>query len=200
MALLQAATDLTEIQRQAVSPDDPLSCGGEAILDPTVPAIFYKNSVVADLAAFYQAHEFGHHWLDGERGECARDDIDEAAPEDRVPLGIERVEGYSSRERRECQANVFAREFLLPSSEARRLFVDEHASAETIAARIGVPLNLVCQQLSYGLLLPEIQSAAAPSPLPRQLDESQRKTGRGGDRSIAHRSGSRDGEDAHTSR
>ncbi|MGH7779515.1 MAG: UvrD-helicase domain-containing protein [Candidatus Binataceae bacterium] len=179
-ALLQAATDLTEIQRQAVSPDDPLLCGGEAILDPTVPAIFYKNSVVADLAAFYQAHEFGHHWLDGERGACARDDIDEAAPEDRVPLGIERVEGYSSRERRECQANVFAREFLLPSSEARRLFVDEHASAETIAAQIGVPLNLVCQQLAYGLLLPEIQSAVGPSPLPPQLDESQRKAAEAG--------------------
>ena len=135
---------------------------------------------LADLAAFYQAHEFGHHWLDGERGACARDDIDEAAPEDRVPLGIERVEGYSSRERRECQANVFAREFLLPSSEARRLFVDEHASAETIAAQIGVPLNLVYQQLAYGLLLPEIQSAVGPSPPPPQLDESQRKAAEAG--------------------
>ena len=60
-ALLDGATHLTGIERQAVPEDDPLLCGAEAILEPSVPAIFYKKTVDPAQAAFYQAHEFGHH-------------------------------------------------------------------------------------------------------------------------------------------
>ena len=61
-ALLDAATRLTGIARQGVADDDPVLSGAEAILDPSTPAIFYKMSVGPEQAAFYQAHEFGHHW------------------------------------------------------------------------------------------------------------------------------------------
>lgn len=154
-ALLDAAASLTGIARQGVEDNDPLLCGAEAILDPSMPAIFYKNSVGPEQAAFYQAHEFGHHWLDNSTGACTGSDIDDSMPEERIPLGIQRVEGYGPRERRECQANVFAREFLLPGNEARRLFTEEHLSAATIAGRLGVPFRLVQQQLARALLVPE---------------------------------------------
>lgn len=178
-ALLDAATELIGIARQGVADDDPVLCGAEAILEPSTPAIFYKKSVSAEQAAFYQAHEFGHHWLDSSTGACTSTDIDEAMPEERVPLGIQRIEGYGPRERRECQANVFAQEFLLPGHEARRLFIEERLSAATIAERLGLPRALVEQQLARALLVPEPapeaetedeSGKAAPG-----LDESQRK-------------------------
>lgn len=61
-ALLDGATDLTGVARQAVPDDDPVLCGAEAVLDKSAPAIFYKKSVGAVEANFYQAHEFAHYW------------------------------------------------------------------------------------------------------------------------------------------
>jgi len=95
-------------------------------------------------------------------------------PEERIPLGIQRVEGYGPRERRECQANVFAREFLLPTTEARRLFIEERLSAAAIAQRLGLPPGLVQQQLARALLVPEPE----PSPsggVQGQIRPSQRR-------------------------
>ena len=84
------------------------------------------------------------------------------------------VEGYGPRERRECQANVFAREFLLPCSEARRLFTEERRSAVEIAKCLGVPIGLVHQQLARALLVPEIEATPMPSYKVPDLDTSQK--------------------------
>lgn len=174
-ALLDGATDLTGITRQAVPDDDPVLCGAEAVLVIATPAIFYRKSVGPAEATFYQAHEFAHYWLDNATDACGAGDIDESMPEERIPLGIQRVEGYGPRERRECQANVFAREFLLPSSEARRLFLEEGLSAAVIGERLGVPLGMVHQQLALALLVPDSdigdESNEGSSP---PLDDSQR--------------------------
>ena len=157
--LLDGATTITGIERMAVVDDDPLLCGAEAVLDPSVPGIFYKKGVSEEQAAFYQAHEFGHHFLDSATGACSGSDIDVTMPEERIPLGIQCVEGYSPHERRECQANIFAREFLLPCSEARRWFSEESVAAPDIATRLGVPIRLVHQQLAQALLVPEIEDS-----------------------------------------
>lgn len=179
VALLDAATALTKIARQGVADDDPVLSGAEAILDPSTPAIFYKMSVGPEQAAFYQAHEFGHHWLDSATGACTGSDIDDSMPEERIPLGIQRVEGYGPRERRECQANVFAREFLLPTTEARRLFIEERLSSAAIAQRLDLPLGLVQQQLARALLVPEPEPEDGVEEggrhTPPGLDQSQRK-------------------------
>ena len=172
--LLDGATRITGIERIAVADDDPLLCGAEAVLDPSVSAIFYKRSVGAELAAFYQAHEFGHHFIDSSTVACSGSDIDVAIPEEPIPLGIQRVEGYGPRERRESQANVFAREFLLPCGEARRLFLEARVSATDIARRLVVPLGLVQRQLSQALLVPEFQGSSKPSHQLPALDSSQR--------------------------
>ena len=172
--LLDGATAISGLHRIAVADTDPLLCGAEAVLDPSVCAIFYKESVSVEQAAFYQAHEFGHHFLDSATGACSGSDIDVTMPEERIPLGIQRVEGYGPRERRECQANVFAREFLLPCGEARRLFSGEKLSAADIAERIGVPIGLVHQQLAQAVLVPDIASSGnAPVKMPA-LDVSQK--------------------------
>lgn len=45
IGLLDGATAITGIEREAVAPDDPLLCGADAILDTDTSAIFYKNAV-----------------------------------------------------------------------------------------------------------------------------------------------------------
>ena len=172
--LLDALTTITGIARQGVADDDPVLCGAEAILDRSVGAIFFKKGVSAEQAAFYQAHEFGHHFLDSATGTCSASDIDTTMPEERIPLGIQRVEGYGPHERRECQANVFAREFLLPCCEAQRLFKEKRISAAEIAKRLGVPIGLVHQQLAQALLIPEIEASPVPSYKVPALDSSQK--------------------------
>lgn len=171
--LLDGASEITEIERNAVVDDDPILCGAEAILDLSVACIFYKKSVSKELAAFYQAHEFGHCFLENATGGCGGSDIDVTMPEERIPLGIQKVEGYGPRERRECQANVFAREFLLPCSEARRLFSEEKLAAADIAERLGVPIGLVHQQLAHALLVPEFEGPTIGSGKMPTLDRSQ---------------------------
>lgn len=174
-ALLDGATDLTGVERQAVPDDDPVLCGAEAILDRSAPAIFYKKSVGSAEAAFYQAHEFGHYWLDDATNACGIGEIDELMPEERIPLGIQRVEGYGARERRECQANVFAREFLLPCGEARHLFLEKRLSAVAIAEQLGIPLGVVHQQLALALLVPDSEIDDEDNrPVLPPLDDSQR--------------------------
>ena len=176
--LLDGATKITDVERNAVADDDPILCGAEAILDLSVGSIFYKAGVSEEQAAFYQAHEFGHHFLDTATGACTGTDIDVTMPEERIPLGIQRVEGYGPRERRECQANVFAREFLLPSGEARSLFSKEKLSAADIADRLGVPVGLVHQQLAQALLVPAIEDSANTPPRVSALDDSQKTAAR----------------------
>ena len=111
-SLLDGAARLTGIVRQPVSAGDSLLQGGEAVLVPDAQCIFYNASVDPGLAAFYQAHEFAHHWLDDAAAEaCSAHELNVSAPEERAELGLQRVEGYGPRERRETQANVFAREF-----------------------------------------------------------------------------------------
>ena len=180
-ALLEAATKITGIHRQPVPAGDSVLQGGDAILVPGAQSIFYNEAVDAALAAFYQAHEFAHNWLDDEAaGACSEKDLDVSVPEERAPLGLQRVEGYGPRERRETQANVFAREFLLPIPEARRLYVEEKLNASDIAKCLGIPPALAFQQLAFALLIPEELpdpdgESERPPAMPPPLDDSQRK-------------------------
>src|SRR5208283_4662703 len=100
-----------------------------------------------------------------------------------APVGLQRVEDYGAHERRELQANVFAREFLFPRSLARRMFVTEGLSASAIATQLDLPLPLIRQQVLDVVLLPppeeEASPEASPSPLSRP-DPAQ-------DRAAAHR-------------
>ncbi len=78
-------------------------------------------------------------------------------------------DAYSPKERDEAQANLFAREFLLPRDKLLRLSSREIFDAERIATDVGVPMELVMQQLADALLLPADradaeETRAEPSP------------------------------------
>ncbi len=154
--LLDAAAHITDIQSVPVPAGDSLLDGGEAVLDREVGIIWYNADLESELAAFYIAHEYAHFWLDGEYATCTQSDIDAETSEECAPIGVQRVEGYSPEERREREANVFAREFLLPADILQQWYVTDGLHAREIAARVGALEGMVLHQLARSLLIPVV--------------------------------------------
>jgi hypothetical protein len=177
---LLAAARVTEgVTTQRVSPDHPLLGGGDGSLHRSSigRSIYLSATASSDWAAYFEAHEFGHLWIETPiEPVIVSRDSDPGTPEEPTPLGLRRVEAYSAQELRERYANVFAREFLLPCSEARRFFIIVGKSAIEIAAELGIPIGLVHQQLAAALLLPEPppNDDAVKSLAPVGLDPSQK--------------------------
>jgi DNA helicase II / ATP-dependent DNA helicase PcrA len=155
-ALVHAAQQITGIKMVPVDPRDPLLGGAEAVLDPELKRIWYSSTVDSQILSFYQAHEYAHYWLGHSHSVCGANDVNGEAPGESFLSSVQRIEGYGSRERRECQSNVFARELLLPSDKLRRWFVQEKQSADAIARRVGLPKGIVFQQLTDVILMPEL--------------------------------------------
>jgi DNA helicase-2/ATP-dependent DNA helicase PcrA len=177
-ALLTAAESLTGVRRISVKKGDVLLDGGVAVLDREAGIIWYDRDANPQLAAFYQAHEYGHFWLDEGQAACNATEIDAEEYEEPLPLGERRVEGYGPEEMREREANVFAREFLLPTDALKNWYLAEGLDATAIADRVGVPEGMVLHQLTRALLTPEISGEEAAEEAPEgepDLDPSQRE-------------------------
>ena len=157
--LLEAAEKETGVDRRAVPRDDSLLAGAHAVLDRDFPGIWYASGPDTSPARqrFAQAHEFAHYWLHPEIGEdrCVTDDTPEAFAPPSFRLNNGQVaEGYSHRERRESEANLFAAELLLPAPVLRRVFQEDGQTASRIAAHTGLSQSCVLSQLTSALLLP----------------------------------------------
>lgn len=159
-AILAAAERETGVSRVPLAAGDALLDGGDAVYDPEPRLIWYNRDVEAELAAMYQAHEYAHLWLGhSRRSHCDTRDLDPESPDEPVPLGVHRVEGYGPKERRERDANVFARELLLPTDLLRRWFLDEGLGAAEVAEQVGVPVGVVHHQLAYAVLVGDLPEA-----------------------------------------
>ncbi len=181
-ALVAAAVERLDLELFELSTRDPALKGAKAVFDEQSGAIFCKEDLSAGERALSVAHEIGHAEIHAGSLACSEEDIDPSQAIEAAPVGLQRVEDYGARERRELQANVFAREFLLPRTLAERLHLDDGRGAVGIEQRTGLPLPVVRQQLFDALLLPapplEGDAAAAASTLRR--DPSQ-------DRAVGHR-------------
>ena len=182
MALVKAAVDHLDLELVWLHPGDPALKNARALFDEQSGTICCET--LGDYAerALLVAHEIGHVELHAGSSVCAADNIDPSRSTEAAPVGLQRVEDYGARERRELQANVFAREFLLPKALARCLHMEDHLTAKKIADRTGLPKTLVRQQLFDALLLPDVPELAATGAsahIPRP-DPSQ-------DRAAAHR-------------
>lgn len=120
------------------------------------------------------AHEIGHFHLHNDPHSEVTGFISGLGG-DPVDSGVGRVEGYSSRERKEQQADIFAGEFLCPSDWLRGEYLRGRRPSE-IASELELPLNLVMNQMVRALMLPTltIPAAQAGSGPKIELDDSQR--------------------------
>jgi len=161
--LVKALAASADLEPYPLDPADALLNGALAVLARGDGAIYHVNNVCEEDLAVLIAHELGHFHLHVAEtaANCSSEDVDVSAPSEASPIGADRVAGYGAKERRELQANVFARELLLPQPEARALHLDSAKMPESIAKDIGVPLAVVRQQLIDALLIP---TYAAPDP------------------------------------
>lgn len=180
--LVQAAAAHLDLELAWLDPGDPGLKGARALYDDQSGTVCCENTGDEIDRALLVAHEIGHHKLHGGSTSCDGNDIDPTRSTEAAPVGLQRVEAYGARERRELQANVFARELVLPRTLARALHVDQNLTAAAIAASTRLPIGLVRQQLFDALLLPasHLSEEDTPPPLARKPDPSQ-------DRAWAHR-------------
>ena len=181
-ALVAGAVDRLDLELVWLPAGDPALKGARALFDEQSGTICCEASGQAGDRALLTAHEIGHVEVHADSSACVASDIDPSRSTEAAPVGLQRVEDYGARERRELQANVFAREFLLPRALAARLHLDDGLAATAVAKRTGLPLALVRQQLFDALLLPA-EPPEAETPVPTYIpspDPSQ-------NRAVAHR-------------
>ena len=174
LALIQAAVESRDLELVWLPQGDPALQGARAVYDDQGGTICCEEEGDPVTRALLVAHELGHSELHAGSVTCAGSDIDPSRSTEAAPVGLQRVEDYGARERRELQANVYARELLLPRALARELHLKNNLTAASIADRTKLPVALVRQQLFDALLLPtpvvddepipEIASARRPDP------------------------------------
>ena len=181
LVLVNAAAYQLDLELAWLNPGDPALKNARALFDEQSGMICCEEVDSHVERALLVAHEIGHVEIHARLSICTVDDINPSRSTEAAPIGLQRVEDYGVRERRELQANIFAREFLLPRAMASRLHTEERLTATEITERTGLPSALVRQQLFDALLLPEVSEpmAAALSTQVSQLDSSQ-------DRAAAH--------------
>lgn len=171
--LLAAAELATGIKVSPRTASDPLLDGAEAVYRPEQRRIYYSESTAPAVAAFHIAHEFAHHWLDDLVSNCRDDDLDVFTPAEPEMSLVGEPDAYSPKERIEAQANLFAREFLLPRPKLAARWAVDATGASEIAGELGLPRSLVLQQLADALLLP-VEDIETPEPEePTEPDSSQ---------------------------
>lgn len=171
--LLEGARLATGIKLIARAPDDALLDGADGLYDREDNRIFYSSALGEEDARFTIAHEFAHHRLHDTHAPCSSTDVDVATPAEPETSVVGETDAYSPKERAEAQANLFAREFLLPRAELKSRWSQGDCDAKKIAKEVGLALPLVLQQLADAILLPDDPETEAkgppPAPDPSQL-------------------------------
>jgi len=163
-----------EISVEATAPDAVQLDGARAVFIPRDRLILHENIGTAFDHAFLVAHEIGHVELGDDANDEGVVEIDPARVSEPSPVGIDRVVDYGRKQRREVQMDLFAREFLLPRSVARKLHIESGMTASEIAARLGAPFDVVAQQLLDALLLPSVSETAESPKMENLPNELQR--------------------------
>ncbi|MFK4488897.1 UvrD-helicase domain-containing protein [Bradyrhizobium sp. USDA 336] len=161
------------IDVETATPGAAVLDGGRATYVPADRLIIHEMAGSAFEQAFLVAHEIGHVELGDDNSVEAAQDIDPARAAERAPTGIDRVVDYGRRQRREVQMDLFAREFLLPRSTARKLHIEDNETASAIAKRLGAPFDVVAQQLFDALLLPPLTTDDGRERADRPLNSLQ---------------------------
>lgn len=173
-ALVKAALALDDLEVRYYEPGSIVNEGVFGFLDRDALLVNIAKHQDPPDEVVVIGHEIGHFKLHKDptnevtvRSSVLGGDIAES--------GAGRVEGYSPRERKEIQADVFAGEFFCPSNWLREEFITHGKRPSQIAAELGLPPNLVLNQFVRALLLPPLRPGEPEPPaVDHGLDESQR--------------------------
>ena len=166
-ALLEAAFATAGLTVRPRPRRDPLLFMAHAVLDVEASAVWVRDDAKLEERRLILAHELGHLKLHHSPEECRCDEGDLAE----IPESA--GSGYGPKQRRETEANVYAREFLLPAPLARQLFIDDKLEASAMAEKLGLPLATVIAQLTAPLVLPTLEKTPVEKSLATGLDDSQ---------------------------
>lgn len=174
-ALLAAALETNDLEISFYDEGEKAGPGVLGFLERSSLMVNIARGQNADDELVVTAHEFGHFILHTD----ASSEVTNVQPSlggDPIDSGAGRVEGYSSRERKEVQADVFAGEFLCPADWLRHELVEGGKRPREVAEALGLPVNLVLNQSIRALLLPPLNP---PSPeavgISYELDDSQKE-------------------------
>ncbi|WP_309710571.1 UvrD-helicase domain-containing protein, partial [Armatimonas sp.] len=166
-ALLEAAFAAAGLTVRPRPRRDPLLFMAHAVLDVEASAVWVRDDAKPEERRLILAHELGHLKLHHSPEECRCDEGDLAE----IPESA--GSGYGPKQRRETEANVYAREFLLPAPLARKLFIDDRLDAVEMAEALGLPLATIIAQLTAPLVLPILEKTPVEKSLATGLDDSQ---------------------------
>lgn len=156
---VERALEEKGFQVHRVAPGDSNLDGTDAKLSREWSTVHLRDDLTGPQQACHLAHELGHIDLHRPDEPCEADDADLIEASSRA---MARIAAYGPRERRELQANVYAREFLLPRNLAREMFLEERLGAGEIAARLGLPIAVVRRQLLDAILLQDVAATVEP--------------------------------------
>ncbi len=169
--LLGAVEDELRLAIEPVEPSYPDLGQGSAVLQREQLFIYVSNEIPlwSDVFCGLVAHELGHWFLDASKAPSTVAHLRTLFGSDGSPA-VMKVEAYGARERQELQANVYARELLLPRDVARKLAFSGVGPSK-VAKDLGIPLEFARQQMLDALLLPDAESttSALNPPSPDQL-------------------------------
>lgn len=167
LGLAETAAEHLGFEVAWVDASSPLLHGTVAHLDAQAATVICARSGDDGERALLLAHEIGHEAV--HRLTAGHDAL--------AAVGIAksrvRLSDYGPSERRELEAEVFAREFALPREEARRLHLSNGLTAAAIVACTGLPRGAVERQLLDSLLLPDVPPASSGGGMAPGLDPSQ---------------------------
>lgn len=166
-ALLEAAFAASGLTVRPRPRRDPLLFMAHAVLDVEAAAVWVRDDAKPEERRLILAHELGHLKLHHSPEECRCDEGDLAE----IPESA--GSGYGPKQRRETEANVYAREFLLPAPLARKLFIDDKLDAVELAEKLGLPPATIIAQLTAPLVLPVLEKTPVEKSLATGLDDSQ---------------------------
>lgn len=171
-AVVAAALKLEDLQLEPYEPGSIVGHGVRGFLDRGSLMVYVATGQSAEDKAIVIAHELGHFKLHRD----PRNEVTAIAPAlggDSIDPGAGRVQGYSSRERKEVQADVFAGEFLCPSDWLREQLLAGKRPAD-IAKDLELPHGLVMNQTIRAFLLPPLREPGADQQAQAyELDENQ---------------------------
>lgn len=150
--------------------------GADGVLVREKFTVYVRNDKSWPETAYLIAHELGHWFLDADKPAVSVASLSSITAPHGAPAVLT-VEAYGARERQELQANVFARELLLPRTVARSLWASG-VNARAIATFLKVPFEVVRLQLFDALLLPELPvlpTSSLPNMTPAQTNAAHAK-------------------------